>query len=444
MLHRLIIICSFAVLFAGCATPPAVLDATPAPATAPPTATSQPVPSATALPTATTAPTATTVPTVPTATPEPLRADLLLTGATLLDASGGPPLPNAAVAIAGGKIIAVGHAGELIVAPGTATHDLRGTTLLPGFIDAHAHSYTLTPEQTQTWIRAGVTTVRDLAGPLDLMTQRQRDFAADPALPRLLVAGPMLTVPGGHPIPIDGLNDRVVAVRGPQDATAQVNRLLDAGVSLIKIAVSGRIDTNWPELSNEEIRAITDAAHARGARVTAHVDRAVALQRAVANGIDDAAHMPRDRMSDELIQAMVARSVALIPTIDVYENLAEERGNAAEWQRVILPVMQDNLRRFVAAGGTLALGDDYGNPRVTLGMPLDEIEQWIAAGLTPMQVISAATHDGAIVCGLESTIGTVAPGMAADLLAVTGDPLTDWRALGRPALVIHNGQVVFP
>ncbi|HMO56931.1 MAG TPA: amidohydrolase family protein, partial [Roseiflexaceae bacterium] len=169
----------------------------------------------------------------------------------------------------------------------------------------------------------------------------------------------------------------------------------------------------------------------------------VALRRAVLNGIDDAAHMPRDRMPDELIAEMVARNVALVPTIDVYEGLAEERGNAEEWRRTILPVMYDNLRRFAAAGGTLALGDDYGNPRVALGMPMPEIEHWLAAGLTPLQVIVAATHGGAIVCGREEQIGRLLPGMAADILVVAGAPLDDIGALARPVLVVRDGEVAF-
>ena len=405
-----------------------------------PTATSTP----TVLPTMTSiASTSTSIP--PTVTPLPVY-DLVLTGGTLIDGSGAPPLSDAVVAIQGGRIVAVGRVGEVQIAPGTPIRDVRGMTVLPGFVNAHAHTDTLADDALASWTRVGVTTVRDLGGPREMLVERRAALAAvgDPVLPRLLVAGPILTVPGGHPIPVYGLSDEVLAVEGPDDARREVNALLDAGVNVIKIAVSGRTDVRWPELSNDEIRAIAEAAHARGARVSAHIDRAAALRRVVEHGVDDAAHMPRDRMPDDLIRLMVERNVALVPTIDVYEALAEERGAGAEWRRTTLPVMQDNLRRFAVAGGTLALGDDYGNPGVTLGMPAAEIAHWLAAGLTSMQVIVAATHGGAQVCGLADQFGLVQPGFLADLLVVEGDPLADIAALERVALVLRDGVIVAP
>lgn len=402
--------------------------------TTPPSPTGQPTPSQEiALPSP-----------VPSPSPVLPRYDLVLRGGTLIDGSGGSLVPDTAIAIQDGRIAAVGSAATLVFAPGTPVRELPGTTFLPGFVNAHVHTWELPDDQLRGWTEAGVTTVRDLSGPLDLLVARRDAFAAsgDATMPRLLVAGPMVTVPGGHPLPIYGPSDRVLAVRGPEDAAAQTARLIDAGVDVIKIAVSGRTDTDWPELSDAEIRAITETAHARGVRVTAHVDRAIALRRAVANGIDDAAHMPRDQMPDALIAEMVARGVALVPTIDVYEGLAEERGNEAEWRQSVLPIMYDNLARFVAGGGTLALGDDYGNPRVALGMPLPEMRHWLAAGLSPMQVIVAATHGGAIVCGLEGEIGQLKPGMVADVLVVDGDPLSDIDALERVRLVVRGGDTI--
>lgn len=372
--------------------------------------------------------------------------DLALVGGTVIDGSGAAPLVDAVVTIRGDQIVAVGRASEITIPAGIPIRDVHRMTILPGIVNAHAHSDTLTDDQLQQWTRTGVTTVRDLGGPRGLLIRRRATLAKrpDPGLPRLLVAGPIVTVPGGHPIPVYGLNDEVLVVQGTDDARAKVAALLDDGVDVVKIAVSGRSDVDWPELSNEEIRTIVETAHARGVRVAAHIDRAVALQRAVEQGIDDAAHMPRDRIPDDLIAQMVERDVVLIPTIAVYEALAEERGQAAAWRRMTLPIMQDNLRRFVAAGGTLALGDDYGNPGVALGMPMAEMRHWLQAGLSPMQVIVAATHGGAIACGLAEEIGEIRAGTVADLLVVEGDPLADINALERVALVIHNGVVIMP
>lgn len=393
----------------------------------------------------TTAPPQPTIPVETTAMPAP-AFDLVLLGGMLIDGTGAKPVPNAVVAIRGERIVAAGRADQIVIPPGTPTRDVRGMTILPGFINAHAHTHSLYLEQLKDWPRAGVTTVRDLQGPRDAIIARGDAIAAsdDTTLPRLLVAGPMVTVPGGHPIPVYGDSDHVLTVRGADDARAKINGLIDAGADVIKVAVSGRTDVQWPELSDAELLAITETAHARGVLVTAHVDRAIALRRAVEQGINDAAHMPRDHMPDDLITLMVRRNVALIPTIAVYEALAEERGNAAAWRRITLPIMQDNLRRFAAAGGILALGDDYGNPGVALGLPMAEITHWLQAGLTPMDVIVAATHGGAVVCGRADQLGIIQPDMIADLLVVHGDPLTAITVLEQVALVMKSGAVVVP
>lgn len=372
-----------------------------------------------------------------------LDADFVLTGGKLVDGTGGRPVENAAVAVKDGRIAFAGAADGLPDAGDAREVDVSGTTILPGFVNTHAHSRYATVEQMEGWTREGVTTVRDLGGFTEDVLERKRLAQGNPRLPRLLVAGPMITVPGGHPIPIYGPDYPALAVRGPEDARAQVNGLLNAGVDHVKIAVSGRTDTGWPELSDAEISAITDAAHARGARVSVHADTAAGLRRAVAYGVDDAAHLPRDPVPQDLIALMVERDVGVIPTIDVYQNIAEENGTAAEWNATTLPVVYDNLRRFHAAGGILALGDDYGNPGVELGMSVDEIEHWLAAGIGPMDVIVAATSGGATISGLREDLGTLEKGKTADLFVVDGDPLADTSALERVSLVVRDGEVVY-
>ncbi|NJN19674.1 MAG: amidohydrolase family protein [Oscillochloris sp.] len=393
-------------LLTGCAPPGQPPQAAVAPTSVPATATAGLptatliLPTATAVPPTATAPPATATPIPPTPLP---RYDLVLVGVTIIDGTGAAPLPNMALAINGDRIAAIAPAGALVYSADTPVRDLAGASLLPGFINAHAHTHQLSDAELRRWVQAGVTTVRDLSAPLDIVARRDA-LAADFSVPRLLVSGPMVTVPGGHPIPIYGLNERVLTVGGVADARLQIAALADAGVDVIKIAVSGRSDTSYPELSDAEIAAISETARSRGIAVTAHVDRAVALERAVANGIGDAAHAPRDRIPDALIAAMVQRGVGMVPTVDVYEALAEQRGNAAEWRLVILPVMYDNLRRFAAAGGTLALGDDFGGADGTqLGMPMAEIRHWLAAGIAPLEVIRAATQGSAKVAGIAAT-----------------------------------------
>ncbi|HWQ13089.1 MAG TPA: amidohydrolase family protein [Roseiflexaceae bacterium] len=428
---------------AACAFPPAppVAVVVPGPTALPVLPTVTPAPPPTAAPAPTTAPT-------PAAAPAP-RYDLVLIGATLIDATGAPPLPNAAVAIQGRHIVYAGPADTLAYSADTPVRDVSGATIMPGFINTHVHITGLTDDDLRRWTRAGVTTIRDLAGPLAaLVATRDRIRAAnDATLPRLLVAGPIITVDGGYPFAVGEQALRVegLAVRDAEHARTTIAALADGGADLIKLAVSGRTDVHWQELSDEEIAAITTTAHARGLRVSAHVDRVVALRRAVLNGIDDAAHSPRDRMPDDVIALMVERGVTLSPTISVYEALARQRGTVAVWRQRMQPVMYDNLRRFVAAGGILALGDDYGGvPGMPVGMPLEELLHWQAAGISAQQIIEASTRGSALAAGLEGEVGTVEVGKVADLLVVQGDPLADLSALARPLLVVHNGQVVAP
>ncbi len=384
----------------------------------------------------------------PTAVPLP-RYDLVLINATLIDATGAEPIPNAVVAIQGEHIAAIGRVDDLPYSADTPVLDMSGGTIMPGFINAHVHISGLNEDDLRRWTRAGITTLRDLAGPLEERIALRNSFLErnDPTLPRLLVSGPIITVANGYPFAVKDPHLRVdsLAVHDANDAHSQIAKFAAAGVDQIKIAVSGRTDVHWGELTDDEIAAISQTAHAHGLSVTVHVDRASALRRAVLNGVNDAAHSPRDRISDDLIRLMVQRGVTMVPTIAVYEDLAESRGTGAQWRRNTMPIMYDNLRRFVAAGGTIALGDDFGGvPGMSLGMPMEEILHWIHAGLSPMQVIKAATHGGALVTGLADSLGTLEVGKIADLVVVEGNPLSDITALKRPMLVLHNGQVVAP
>lgn len=152
--------------------------------------------------------------------------------------------------------------------------------------------------------------------------------------------------------------------------------------------------------------------------------------------VDSAAHIVADWMSDANIAAMVAAGVTLVPTLAVWESLSWICTDYGKCDEV------KNLGRFVAAGGRVALGDDYGNPGITLGMPLRDLELMSEAGMTNMEIIVAATRNGAFACGMLDQLGTIQEGKLADLIVLDGDPLADLGNLAHVTHVIRGGVII--
>jgi imidazolonepropionase-like amidohydrolase len=362
-----------------------------------------------------------------------VSADFALAGGTLVDGTGADPIPDAVVVIRGGRIAAVGPRTQVSVPSDVQSVDVQGATILPGVINAHVHG-SYDEETLKAWAKGGVTAVRDLAtGRSAEEAFAFRDSVRDnPQCARLVAAGPMITVPGGYPIARWGVNS--ITVTSPEDARQQVNQLLDAGADLIKIPLeSGAIfGESMPMLSPEEAAAIVEAAHARGAWVSAHVSVTRDLEKALDAGVDDVAHMVTDKLPDEFVMRMVETGTYWVPTLELWKGVGYSLGR----------YVVDNLHRFVEAGGKVALGTDYaGAPDVEFdrGMPIHEVEWMQEAGMTPLQIIVAATRHAAHVCNLEQEIGAIEAGKAADVLVVDGDPLEDIRALTKVNAVFREG-----
>ena len=369
---------------------------------------------------------------LPTAIPEPgpQPATIALVNGTLIDGTGADPVPDAAIVIRDGRIAAVqGPHAQVQVPADAQVIDVQGATILPGFINAHVHeaydAYNLA-----AWAQAGVTTVRDMNAPALTIDGLQsvyafRDVVLDhPQYARVVAASPIMTVPGGY---------GTLAVTSPQDARHKTIALVDAGADVIKISLEDAFLGGLPALSLAETRAIVIAAHERGVPVTAHVSRASQLEVAVAAGVDDAAHMVIGDVPDDRIARMVADDMYWVPTLELWKLAYMDHK------------VTDNLRRFVTAGGQVALGSDYGgrtNLRFDLGLPIHELQYMQEAGMTPMQIIVAATRNAAHVCNREDTLGTLEPGKVADVLVVDGDPLADLLALQNVRLVIRDGAVI--
>lgn len=345
---------------------------------------------------------------------------LVLLG-TLIDGTGADPLPDAALVVHGDRIVAVGPRAEVSIPTGAQIIELPQATILPGFINTHVHN-AYNASYLQMWAQAGVTTVRDLGERLGRPYFDTRDrLGTDPHNARLIAAGPLVTVPGGYPIA--GNHFSSLTVTSPENAREKIEQLIDDGADVIKITLtSGQA----PSLSPEVAATIVETAHERGIPVTAHATTAADLRRALDADVDDVAHIAVDRVSDKVIRQMVDAGVSWVPTFEPLEN----RG-------------QDNLRRFIEAGGRVALGNDSGYlAGIEVGMPMREIQALYDAGLTPMQIIVASTRNAAYVCQRLATLGTLEVGKYADVLIVEGNPLQDLQALKDVRLVVHSGVII--
>jgi imidazolonepropionase-like amidohydrolase len=373
-------------------------------------------------------------PTQPSVISTLLPERIALVNGTLIDGTGARPVADAVLVIDGGRIVAAGPRGNVTVPSAARVIDVLGAAILPGFINAHVHD-AYNAARLETWAQAGVTTVRDMEiltvgrGVLATMLSRRAGELRGPLNARLVVVGYILAPPGGY---------GRLPVATPEEARNAVEEEVGFGVDAIKFSIETGYGplVNLPLLSADQIAAIVDAAHARGRRVTVHVTNPKFLQQAVEAGADEAAHMPPGWIPGGVLVDMAARDFIVVPTLKVMEAYGGLDG-----------AMQ-NLSRFMAVRGQVALGNDYaaqpayGAPPLELGMPISEIGLMRDAGMSPMDIIVAATRNGARACGLERELGTLQAGMIADVLVVDGDPLTDLSALLRVRLVVHDGVLI--
>lgn len=423
---------------------------------------------------------------------------IALVGATLIDGSGGPALPDAVVVMRGTRIESIGTRAGFQLPARTRELDVSGRWIIPGLIDAHVHltdgkagvlDWTLS-----RYLAFGVTTVRDVHGELGASLELRNALGeeARPG-PRAYSAGAM----------IDGLPatyaDAIGANR-PNDGRKGVDRLVNEGVDFVKIYT--RVD---PAL----LRGVLDEAKTFNLRVTGHLgltDAVTAARAGIASiehlsGIPEAASRDASSLytahyrsffagwtaferswagldSSDLARVageLVRNEVIIVPTLvlhDTFSRLddpATLRDNMlklvpqAEQRRWNVPDMiaragwsaddfaafrqsrpQQDLfvRQFVAGGGTLATGTDAANQMLVPGYTLHrEMELLVRAGLEPGDAIVAATRNGALVLGVDS-LGLLAPGKVADLVVLARDPLADIRNTLAVEQVVSRGRVL--
>jgi len=339
-------------------------------------------------------------------------------------------LEDHAVTVWGDRIAAVAPADRL---PGPGQFIRFAGTLLPGFIDLHGHPL-LGQVPPETILRHGITTIRDTGGPLVAPS------GGDGRL-RLLAAGPILTAPGGYPIPIFGPGAGL-EVPDVQTARAAVGQLVAGGAALIKIALepggspgapwSGHQPGSpppWPIPSLEVVRAIVEEAHAHGRIAAAHLSGPEGAQLALDAGVDEWAHVPCDPISPELIASAAAAGVRVVSTLDTQSHCTG---------------VADNASQLIEAGIRLLYGTDLAHPDVPWGIDAQELQLMLHAArgaLTPQEVLSAATARAGEHLGL-APLGRLVEGAPADLIGVRGDPLEQFKLLEYPDLVVSGGATI--
>lgn len=352
-----------------------------------------------------------------------------LVGVRLVDGSGGPALDGRTVVVRAGRVEAVGDQDEVGPPDGASVLRGDGLTVLPGFVDTHVHLDFHHPAEV---LAGGVTTVRDLGWPAGRLAALRRAAVdagsqrpgSEPASPRLLAAGQIVTVPGGYPthaVWAPPGTARTVAKAG--DAAQAVAELDAAGAAVVKVALDERVG---PTLPAATLQAVVAAAAARGLSVTAHVAGVRQVEKALDAGVMELAHWPfTERAMPDALARRLAGAVTVVPTLHIDPTAARLAGLAA----------------FVAAGGRVVYGTDLGNQGPPPGIDVTELHLMVEVGLTPAQALAAATGAAAAHLRLRG-LGRVAPGAVADLVAVEGDPLDDLAALDRVRLVSLAGRLV--
>jgi len=423
-----------------------------------------------------------------------------LVGATLIDGTGGPPLPESALVIRRGHIESVGTRGDFRLPPRTTEVDLTGRWIMPGLVDGHVHLVDplagVARWSMSRYLAWGVTTVRDLHGPLRsaLALRREMDRGWRPG-PRVYSAGAMIDgVPPTYP-------DAITA-RTAKDARRGVDRLVNAGADLVKV---------YTRVDKALLGAVLDEARTFNLGVAGHLGLtdAVTAARLGLGSLEHMSGIPEAASTDpsalfaahrssffegwtaferawagfdsaslaRVAGILAARNVIVVPTLVLHETFSrlddpavlsdtmlqvipeeeQRRWNVTDmiaragWTKDDFAAFRRSraaqdlfLRIFNAKDGRIAVGTDAANQMLIPGYAVHrEMELLVGAGLTPGEAISAATRNGALLLRVDS-LGLIVPGNVADLVILERDPLADIRNTLSIDRVMIRGNMLEP
>jgi imidazolonepropionase-like amidohydrolase len=388
----------------------------------------------------------------------------------VIDGTGAPPQPDHWVLVSGGRIAASGPEPLPDSHPAAAERvteiDGSGHTLLPGLINCHVHlcndgsadtvrqvAGDSVPIATLRAVRnlgialaAGVTTVRD-CGAADEVAIELARAVADGLItgPRILAAGRVITMTGGHGHFIGREAD------GPDAVRRATRTELKAGAHFIKAMATGGVLTPGVEpdhggLAEDELLWVARTAHSAGRRTACHAIGGAGIKNALRAGIDSIEH--GFHLDDEALELAVGNGTFLVPTLVAIESITANAGRPELPDWVIRKAEAESgahraaFGAALSAGVNIAAGTDAGTPFNPHGDLARELGLMVDYGMTPMQAIVAATASAARNLDIHREVGTIEPGKQADLILVAGDPAADISRLGRVALVMKHGAVL--
>ena len=411
--------------------------------------------------------------------PEPLDGDLFVRCGTMIDGLADEAVANKMVVIKDERIVAIVD-GDTKVRPGAQVLDLSDKTCLPGLINTHAHldgqpedyqdltvyyrrptveTNALTRKFAEVALLDGFTMIWNVGAyfPEAVYLVRDEIEAGTSIGPRILTAGPYLTIPaGGGDLVIPGHDEseipeeaRLGVARGPEQFAEKTQLAIDRGADFIKVIASGAVFAfggvpGAPEMTQEEIAAVVKVAHAAGLKVTAHVHSAESGRDAVRAEVDAFEHA--SLLDDETI-AMVAEA-GIVLSMDVYngsytEEVGREQNYPEEFMRKNYETTEAQrivFEKAYAAGIPLLYGTDSGvHPHDRNAW---QFAVMVERGMAPMDAIKSATSVPADHIEIAADVGALQVGRFGDLIAVDGDPLADITVLQDVAVVIKGGALV--
>ncbi len=416
-----------------------------------------------------------------------------LVGGTLIDGFGSDPIRNSVIIIEGERIQAVGEIGDIEIPENAEIISTEGMSVLPGLWDMHVHLMinghadyghwdekypplfkdVIMPASAKQLLLAGVTSARDLGGPLEeSVAVRDAINSGEIPGPTIYVSGPFIQ----HK-PYPGTEQFRWGVSGEKDAREKVRKLAEAGVDCIKL-----IDQD--QMTMEEVIAVVDEAHKHNLTVVAHSHRPEEIRRGLIAGVDCFEHTGLSTAPEyppDVIEMIRERTAQMnkgplfwTPTVEGLYNYEYVRDNAEKlddpsWKvglpdSVIddiyqsfqhpdrlpyfqltpsrRPTLERKVKQLIESGVTVLIGTDSGIPmKFHSQSTWNELDVWVNEfGLDPMYAIRAATYWPAKMMGVENEVGTISEGKYADIIAVRGDVLRWISLLQDVDIVIKHGK----